>query len=217
MIALFPDALVSGLAQGAVQRRRDMKTNSPYRIGGAVLVLSALVLFSALLGGCSSYTVMPKPLSPVRGNDGLSLSAISLIVVNAEKDPTEQDILTDQKGRSGLRGNRQAWSKRLVESLSRELAVRGARVRSDAPVVVSIAVPEITFSETRYQFQFSVRVVVSSSVGWEKEYEGVAVSSVTSTGSVHADVDLLAGQALADVVRKMLGDTAFLVHLGSKS
>jgi len=176
----------------------------------------ALALCLALLGGCSTYTVMPKTLSPVKGYEALSLSAVSLLVVNAEKDSSEQDILTSKKGRSGLRGNRQAWTKRLVESLSRELAVRGARVRSDAPVVLSLAVPEITFSEARGQIQFTVKAVVSSSVGWAKEYEGVAASSDRRAGSSQEEADRLAGQALTDVVRKMLGDTAFLVRLGRK-
>jgi len=194
-----------------------MKTPRSYRTGGAVSFLPLLVLCSALLGGCGTYMVAPKALPPVKGYETLSLSAVSLIVVNAEKDPAEQDILTAQKGRSGFRGNRQAWAKRLVESLSRELAVHGARVRSDAPVVLSLAVPEITFSETRDQFQFTVRVVVSSSVGWAKEYEGVAASTVTSTRSMQAEADRLAGQALTDAVRQMLGDTAFLVRLGTRS
>jgi hypothetical protein len=192
-----------------------MKTTCLCRTGGTWIVLPALVLCTALLGGCSTYMVMPKALPPVRGNEGLSLSAVSLLVVNAEKDPAEHDILTANKGWSGFRGNRQAWAKRLVESLSRELAVRGARVRSDAPVVLSVALPEITFSETRDQFQFTVRVVVSSSVGWAKEYEGVAATSA-STRSMQAEADRLAGLALTDVVRKMLDDTAFLVRLGSK-
>ncbi len=193
-----------------------MRASCLQRTGEAVPVLFLLTLCLALLGGCSIYTVMPRVPPPVKGFEGLSLSAVSLLVVNAEKDAAEQDILTLKKGRSGLRGNRQAWAKRLVESLSRELAVRGARVRSDAPVVLSVAVPEITFSESRGQLQFTVRAAVSSSVGWAKEYEGVAASSDRSTGSVQADADRLAGQALADVVKKMLGDTAFLVRLGSK-
>ncbi len=193
-----------------------MRTRCLQRTGEALPVLFLLALCLVLLGGCGAYTIRPGVLPPVRGFDGLSLSAVSLLVVNAEKDPAEQDILTPQKGRSGLRGNRQAWAKRLVESLSRELAVRGARVRSDAPVVLSVAVPEFTCSESRGQLQFMVRAVVSSSVGWAKEYEGVAEASGRSTGSVQADADRLAGQALADVVKKMLGDTAFLVRLGSK-
>jgi len=153
-----------------------MKTTRSYRTGGAALLLPVLVLCSALLGGCSTYLVTPKAPPPVSGGDALSLSALSLLVVNAEKDTAEHEILTADKGWSGFRGNRQAWSKRLVESLSRELAVRGAQLRSTAPVVLSLAVPEITFSETRDQFQFTVRVVVSSSAGWSKEYEGVAAS-----------------------------------------
>jgi len=191
------------------------KTTCSYRTGGAVLVLPVLIFCLALLGGCSSYLVVPKGLPRVSGHETLSLSAVSLIVVNAEKDATEQDILTANKGWSGFRGNRQAWSKQLVESLSRELALRGAQVRSTAPVVLSLALPEITFNETGNQFKFAVKVLVSSSVGWAKEYNGVAASSDRNTGSVSAEADRLAGMALADAVGKMLGDTAFLVRLGN--
>jgi hypothetical protein len=193
-----------------------MRTIRSSRTGGAGFVLPVLFLCLTLVGGCSTYLVMPKALPPVRGQEGLSLSAVSLLVVNAEKNPAEQDILTPQKGRSGFRGNRQAWAKQLVEALSRELAVHGARVRSDAPVVLSLTVPEIVFSEGRDQIQFTVRVGVSSSAGWAKEYEGVAASNVTSIGSVPTEVDRLAGQAAADAIKKMLGDTAFLAHLGSR-
>ena len=176
-----------------------------------------LTLCLALFCGCSSYTILPRVLPPIKGLEGISLSAVSVLVVNAEKDATEQDILTPTKGRTGLQGNRQAWAKRLVESLSRELAVRGARVRSDAPVVLSVTLPEITFYEAQGQIQFTVRVVVSSSVGWAKEYEGASLATGRSTGSAQEEADRLAGLALADVVRKMLGDTAFLVRLGTKS
>ena len=176
----------------------------------------ALALCLALLGGCSSYVVMPKGLPPARGVDALSLSAVTLIVVNAEKDSAEHDILTPQRARTGLRGNRQAWAKRLVEALSRELALHGARVRSDAPLVLSLSLPEITFNETRDQIRFTVRAVVSSSAGWTKEYAGDAASDVASVGSLSTEADRLAGQALADAVRRMLNDTAFLAHLGSR-
>lgn len=192
-----------------------MRTSGLQRTG-TLPVLFLLVLCLALLAGCSTYAIAPKMPAPVKGFDGLSLSAVSLLVVNAEKDASEQDILTPSKGRTGLRGNRQVWAKRLVESLSRELAVRGARVRSDAPVVLSITLPEITFSESRGSMRFAVRAGVSSSVGWAKEYEGVADSGDRSSGAVQEEADRLAGQALADVVRKMLGDTQFLVRLGSK-
>jgi hypothetical protein len=209
MIALLP-------AQAVHRKTQAVKTDRPIRTGEKMPALRLMILCTALLGGCSTYMVAPKVLPPVKEQVSVSLSAVSLIVVNAEKYAAEQDILTVDKGRSGFRANRQAWSMRLVESLSRELAVRGAHVRSDAPVVLSLAVPEIAFSETRGRFQFTVRAVVSSSGGWAKEYEGVAASRATSTGSVQAEADRLAGQALADVIRKMLGDAAFLVHLGSR-
>jgi len=183
---------------------------------GTLPVLFLLILCLALLAGCSTYAIAPRTLPPVKGFDGLSLAAVSLLVVNAEKAAAEQDILTPDQGRTGLRGNRQVWAKRLVESLSRELAVRGARVRSDAPVVLSVTVPGITFSEHRGQMHFAVRAVVSSSVGWAKEYEGVADSGDRSSGAVQEEADRLAAQALVDAVRKMLGDTQFLVRLGSK-
>jgi hypothetical protein len=83
-------------------------------------------------------------------------------------------------------------------------------------VVLSLSLPEIMFRETWDQLQFTVRVEVSTSGGWKKEYEGVAASSERRTGSVLAEADRLAGQALADVIKKMLGDTQFIARLGSK-
>lgn len=177
--------------------------------------VAALICGAALLAGCS-YTALPKNLPLIKEYEEVSLTGVSLIVTNTEKDPAEHDILTDEGERSGFRANRQAWSKRLVEALARELARRGAQVRSDAPVRLDITLPEITFIQTRSLYRFSVKVVVSSSRGWSKNYEGIAGSNRYGVWSTAAAADQWAGQALAEAVKAMLGDTEFLAHLGSQ-
>jgi tRNA A37 threonylcarbamoyladenosine synthetase subunit TsaC/SUA5/YrdC len=128
--------------------------------------MAALLCSAVIVGGCS-YTAMPKNVPTMTGTETMSLSGVSVIVTNAEKDTTEYKILTDGKDDSGFRANREAWSRKLVETLARELARRGA-VRSNAPVKLSIALPEITFIESKTEYQFKVKVVVSSSKGGQK-------------------------------------------------
>jgi hypothetical protein len=174
--------------------------------------VASLICGAALLAGCS-HTAFPKNLPLIKEYEAVSLTGVSLIVTNAEKDSAEHDILTDEGEKSGFRANRQAWSKRLVEALARELARRGAQVRSDAPVTLDLTLPEVTFTQTKALYQFRVKVVVSSSTGWSKNYEGVAGSNRYGVWSASAEADRLAGQALAEVVKAMLGDAGFLAHL----
>ncbi len=175
--------------------------------------VAALVFSSSLLAGYS-YTAVPRVVPPVKEYETMSLKAVSLIVTNAEKDSTEHEILTERREQSGFRANRQAWSKKLVEALARELARRGAQVRSDAPVTLGLALPEITFIQTKELYQFKAKVVVSSSTGWSKGYEGIAGSNKYGIGSMITEADRLAGQALSEAIRAMLGDAEFLAHLG---
>lgn len=178
--------------------------------------VAALICSAALLSGCS-YAIMPKSVPPIKGYEALSLTAVSVTVRNAEKDATEYEILTDEGQNPGLRANRQAWSKRLVEALAGELARRGARVSSDAPVTLSLALPEIIFLQTSALYQLKVKVAVSTSTGWSKQYEGIAGSSRYRAWSVTAEADRWAAQALAEAVKAMLGDPEFLAHLGGKA
>ncbi len=174
--------------------------------------VTALILSAALLPGCS-VPVMPKNIPLVKEAEKASLPGVSVIVTNAEKDAVEHGILTDTGEDSGLRGNRQAWSGKLVETLARELARRGARVSSTAPLTLSVALPEISFIQTKELYQFRVKAVVSTSTGWTKNYDGIAGVSVKSVWSIADKAGQLAGRALAEAANAMLGDAEFLAQL----
>lgn len=174
-------------------------------------VLATLVGSAALLIGCG-HTVLPKQVPLVKGYETISLGGAALIVVNAEKDASDQAIATPEGGTSALRANRQAWTRALVESLSRELAKRGARLTSKAPLRMSISLPEILVSRTQESYQFKVKVLVASSTGWSKKFEGSAESELRSLESVFGMTDRLAGQALEEAIKAMLGDAEFLMQ-----
>ena len=174
-----------------------------------------MICCAALLGGCS-YTAMPKNVPMIKELDTSTLTGVSVIVTNAATDAAEYAVRTDRGENSGFRANRQAWSRKLVEALARELARRGAQVRGDAPLRLSVAVPEIIFIETREQIQFKVKVAVSSSPGWTKDYEGAAGAGRRSIASVSETADRLAGLALAEAIRAMLADEEFISQLAPK-
>ena len=189
-----------------------MKKICPGMICGAV---AALLYSVVILTGCS-YTAMPKNVPVITGSETMSLSGVSVVVTNAEKDSTEYKIHTNGKDDSGFRANREAWSRKLVEALARELARRGAQVRSNAPVKLSLALPEITFIESKTDYQFKVMASVSLSKKWSKAYEGTAGTSRYKAASMAAEADQLAGDALAEAVKSMLGDAEFLAQLPGK-
>jgi uncharacterized lipoprotein YajG len=173
----------------------------------------ALICSIALLAGCS-YTAMPSDVPRIAGYDDLSFKNISVMIRNAEKNASTEEILTDQGEPSGFQANRQLWSKRLVESLAAELARRGAMVRSTAPAMLSISLPDITMLQVASLTQFRVKVLVTSSKGWSKVYEGVAGGDVTSVWSVTAAAAQWSGLALAEVIKAMMQDHEFLTALG---
>jgi hypothetical protein len=181
----------------------------------ACCAIAALFCSATMLSGCT-YTTVPKNVPAITGSETMSLSGVSVIVTNAEKDSMEYKILTDGKDDSGFRANREAWSMKLVEGLARELAKRGALVRSSAPVKLSLALPEITFIENKSEYQFKVKVAASSSKGWSKAYEGTAGTSRYRVVSMAAEADQLAGEALAEAVKVMLRDSEFLAQLPGK-
>jgi len=177
--------------------------------------IAALLFGSVMLAGCS-YTTMPRNVPAITGLDTVSLSGVFVTIANAEKDFNEYVVLTPEKDDSGFRANRNAWSGKLVESLARELAKRGAQVRSKAPVKLSLSLPEIIFIECKTEYQFSVKVNVSSSKGWSKTYDGTAGMSRYRVANMAAEADPLAGEALAEAVKAMLGDAEFLAQLAEK-
>jgi hypothetical protein len=185
--------------------------NKLYKILGSAA--AALIFSTAMLTGCS-YTALPNTVPRITGADDLSLKNISVIIINAEKNGSIEEILTDQGWTSGFQANRQLWSKKLVESLAAELARRGAIVRSTAPVKLSIELPEITMLQTTNLYQFRVKVLVVSSTGWSKTYEGIAGGDIKSVWSVTSAAAQWSGQALAEAIKAMIHDREFLAALG---
>ncbi len=175
-------------------------------------VAAAMIASMTLLAGCS-VMVVPKNAPPVKGTAPVSLARVSLIITNGEADSGPYKIRTDLGVTTEFRGNRKAWSQKLVEIMAEELSRRGARVRSGAPLAFRVAVPEITFTETRERYEFSVKAVVISSKGWTKDFTGTAGVSTSGVWSISSDADQLAGEALADAVKSMLGDSEFLAQL----
>jgi hypothetical protein len=172
------------------------------------------IVFAAvfLLPACS-YTVMPGKVPLVPGEDKVSLSAVSAIIMNGEKNEGEYRIFAEDGGKTGLTANRQAWSKVAVESIARELARRQARVRGGAPILVSVEIPQITFSERDGRSRLNVVVLLTTTTGWSKKFEGIAeTNDLRST----AHIDRLAAEALSDAVSIMMSDAGFLAHLTKK-
>jgi len=176
----------------------------------------ALLLCIAVMLSSCSYTAKPENIPAIMGFETMSLSGVSVFVTNVEKDSTEYKILTEGRDDSGFRANREAWSRKLVEAMARELARRGAQVRSNAPLKLSLSLQEITFIENKTEYQFKVKVLVASSKEWSKTYEGTAGTSRYKAESVAAEANQLAAEALAEDVKAMLGDFEFLAQLSGK-
>ena len=113
-------------------------------------------------------------------------------------------------------GNRQAWSKKLVEALARELSRRGAQIRLSAPLKLGIALPKVLIGQQGERYQFKLAVSVSSTAGWSKNYDAAVESGAGYFEPVGAMADRLAGLALAEAVRVMLSDAEFVAQLRVK-
>ena len=176
---------------------------------------AALVLSAALLAGCS-IMVAPKNVPPVKEGERVSFAGDSLAVMNAEKDAAAYDVLTDRGQDSGLRGNRKAWSAKLVEALAGELAERGARVRNSARLKLKVSLPEITLVQTKELYRLKVKAEVTTSTGWKKKYEGVAGMSADSVWTMQNAARQLAERALSGAVTAMLDDKEFAAQCKAK-
>jgi hypothetical protein len=177
--------------------------------------VAGLIICAALIAGCT-YAVIPNAVPPEKGFDKQSLAGITLLVVNEEKSAREYDILDDKGQKQGITANRQAWSNTLVEGVASELARRGAQVRAKAPLMLGISLPEITFNQHHNNYQFKVKVVVSSSHGWTKTYEATAESGAGLFETFEAVTGRLSGQVLAEAVKVMFSDTEFIAHIAGK-
>ena len=172
------------------------------------LLLSSMIL----LAGCA-VRAMPDSVPSVKGVQMMSFSGVSLALVNAEKNASSYDIPTDKGQKLGFIGNRQVWSKKLIENLSGELAKRGASVAAKAPLRMAISLPEITLIEHDQLYQFKVVVAVSSK-GWKKKYEANAESRLAFFESVDTMASRVAGHALSAAIKTILGDAEFLTQVG---
>ncbi len=179
----------------------------------AIMKSAVSALICAVQLAACSIMVLPNDVRPITGFEAVSLAEVSCIVTNAEEDSSEHVILNDKGEKTGIRANRQAWSKKLVEALAVELAKRGAHVRINAPLTLNVALPEITFTQIGNLNQFIVKVVVASSTGWSGKYEGIAESGLSAFESMNVMANRLAGQALAEAIKAMLRDEDFVAQL----
>jgi uncharacterized lipoprotein YajG len=180
------------------------------RARGVVLMAGVM-----LLAGCS-IRVVPSSVPPVKGVEIPPLKDVSLFVRNVEKDSVDHAILTDRGNDLGFVANRQVWSAKLVEALSRELAKQGAQVRANAPLALSIAMPKISLTEQGGIYAFIVQAEVSASQRWSKTYDASAEAGVGAFESVDAMANRLAGRVLAETVKVMLTDKELLAQLTAK-
>ncbi|HUK99718.1 MAG TPA: hypothetical protein VLX29_02560 [Nitrospirota bacterium] len=178
-------------------------------------VVALLVCSAMLLAGCS-VKVTPNNVPLITNVETPRMSGVSLLVVNVEKDSSDSRILNDKGHSLGFVANKQAWSKKLVEALASELAKRGAHIRANNTLTLSIALPEIVFNQIQDKYQFKVKAVVTSSTGWSKNYDGMAESGLGLFESADTLAKRVAGRALADAVKAMLSDTEFLAQVTDK-
>jgi hypothetical protein len=178
-------------------------------------IVTLLACSAMLITGCG-VKVMPSTVPVLKNVETPPMNGATLIVVNAEKESSDFRILNDKGQNLGFVADKQAWSKKLVESLASELAKRGADIRANASLTLSIALPEILFNQIRDAYQFKVKVAVASSTGWSKNYEGIAQSGLGFFESADALANRLAGLALADAVKAMLSDAEFLAQVSGK-
>jgi len=181
------------------------------QIAGALLI-AALVLPA----GCSTMMIMPKGVPSIKGLEAGSLAGMSLSIKNIEANSAEYAILNSSKENTGFVTDRQAWSGMLVEALAAEFSKRGAQVRVSAPVMISIALPEITVNQSRGFLRSSIKVSVSSSTGWSKKYEAFAESDPGPFDMLYNTVNSVSGQTLGVAVKAMLEDAEFLAQLKKK-
>ena len=173
---------------------------------------AALIFSFVLIPGCG-VSIRPDNIPVLQGYENVSLTGASLLVTNTEQDSSEFVIRNDSGAKSGITANRYAWSKMFVEALAGELARRGAQVRINAPLTLSIAVPGIIFNQFGNLYQFRVVVAAASSTGWSRDYEGIAEAGLKGFESRTVMFDRLAGEALAEAVKSMLRDDEFLMQL----
>lgn len=173
-----------------------------------------LITWMSILCGCTSLAI-PRDIPPVFGVGNVSLSGVSVELINIETDTNESPIYeTDaHDGRKSMFiANRNLWTEKLVTALSRELKSRGATIASGAKVKISLALPEIKVYQS-FGMRFHVKVNASSNSNWTKTYTGTGASTTAGWGFVDAAAARGTTETLQDVVKAMLTDSEFIAQL----
>jgi len=188
-----------------------MRTNpSIYTILAAAAVTGTL-----LLGGCA-VTAVPDRVPLQTGAPEKNLNNVTLVVLNAGQDASPYPILTDKGVDVGYVGDRKKWSQKLTEALAGELARKGAVLRADGSLKLSVAVKEVTLVQTGEADQFKVKASVTSSSGWAKDYEASAETETGAFETVDTMARRLAGMSLAEVNKAILNDPEFQGQLNKR-
>ena len=178
-------------------------------------IVAAAVTGTLLLSGCAVRAV-PDRVPMQTGGIQKNLAGVSLVVLNAGQDASPYPILTETGVDVGFVGDRQKWSKKLAEALAGELARKGAALNASASLKLSVAVKEVTLVQTGEINQLKVKVSMSSSGGWQKDYEASSEAKTGAFETVDSMTRRLAGMSLAEVNKVMLNDRDFLAQLSKR-
>lgn len=178
--------------------------------------LAAVVVMGVLFAGGCTVKAVPDRVPMQTGSHRQDLTGVSLVVLNAGRDGSPYPILTRSGVDVGFVGDRQIWSRKLSEALAGDLARRGAALRANARLKLSVAVTEVTLEQAGEINRFTVKVKASSSRGWAKDYEASSEAETGALETVDSMTRRLAGTSLAEVNRVMLNDRDLLAHLGKQ-
>lgn len=184
---------------------------NPLLIGFAVVIL---LVSTAILSGCSVKAI-PSAVPVVTKHADLSLSGVSVEIINDEKNDNDQEL----SGKiTFFIVNRKQWTEYLISSLSQELQKRGGVITATSPLKIQLAMPEISAEEGQNLWRFHVKTTTNASSGWSKSYRGTAAASLWSTGGFGGS-NYIAGRAasatVAEIVKAMLSDAEFIEQLKS--
>ena len=178
-------------------------------------VAAAVITGALLLSGCV-ITVVPNRVPMQKGILQQNLAGVSLAVLSANQDASRYPIPTETGVAVGFVVDRQTWSRKLAEALAGELARKGAAVRMDASLKLSVAVKEITLVQADESMQFKVKVSASSSREWTKDYEASAEATTGFFETVDRMTQRLASLSLAEVIKVMVNDRDFLAQFSKR-
>jgi hypothetical protein len=177
--------------------------------------LMAAVTLALFLGGCG-IMIVPDQVPAQKDARERRLAGVSLTMLYRGQKASVYPILTSTGVDVGYAGDLNVWSKKLAEALGRELARKGAELRTNAHLKLTVSVTGITLLQTGEAKQFTVKVWASSSGGWSKHYEASAEITSGVFETQESMTNRLAGLSLARVIKVMLEDRDFLVQLGAK-